>query len=235
MPANGRPVRRTVAVRSPAHYYLRAFRRALEEEGIPVGAEDKVIRNIDTSAFHQLWIQRSPPLSDILKPLLKISQNLYAETLTRVLGLSAHKSGSFEDGRQVVQQVLRRMAIEQGTYSYADGSGLSRLNLVSADQLVRLLRFMRRHRYFEYFLDALPLAGVDGTLEERMKGTRSEKNVRAKTGSIANVRALSGYVRSADGELLAFALIANNFLASATAAEYVQDAALERLATFTRR
>jgi PBP4 family serine-type D-alanyl-D-alanine carboxypeptidase len=221
-------------VRSPAQYYLRALRHALEAEGIRVSGEDQVVRNANVSAFRPLWTHLSPPLSEILKPLLKISQNLYAETLARALGVAAQKSGSFADGRQVVQQVLRGMAIEPGTYSYADGSGLSRLNLVSADILVRLLKFMQRHRYAEHFLDALPVAGVDGTLEERMKGTRAEKNVRAKTGSIAHVRSLAGYVRTADGELLAFAMIANNFLVSTRAAEYVQDSALERLASFTR-
>jgi D-alanyl-D-alanine carboxypeptidase/D-alanyl-D-alanine-endopeptidase (penicillin-binding protein 4) len=234
IPLNSRPVRRTVAVRSPAQYYLRALRHALEAEGIRVSGEDQVVRNANVSAFRPLWTHLSPPLSEILKPLLKISQNLYAETLARALGVAAQKSGSFADGRQVVQQVLRGMAIEPGTYSYADGSGLSRLNLVSADILVRLLKFMQRHRYAEHFLDALPVAGVDGTLEERMKGTRAEKNVRAKTGSIAHVRSLAGYVRTADGELLAFAMIANNFLVSTRAAEYVQDSALERLASFTR-
>jgi PBP4 family serine-type D-alanyl-D-alanine carboxypeptidase len=229
IPLNSIPVKRTIAVQSPALYYLRGLRHALEAEGIRVEGRDRVVRHAGISGHRLLWTHASPPLSEILRPLLKVSQNLYAETLVRALGLAAHKSGSFEDGRQVVQGVLRRMAIEQGTYSYADGSGLSRLNLVSADLIVRLLKFMHRHRHFEHFLEALPVAGVDGTLEERMKGTRAEKNVRAKTGSIAHVRALAGYVRTAEGEWLAFAMIANNFLVSTRAAEYVQDAALERL------
>jgi PBP4 family serine-type D-alanyl-D-alanine carboxypeptidase len=176
----------------------------------------------------------SPPLSEIVKPLLKISQNLYAETLARTLGLVLSKRGSFESGRMNVQEALRRMGIEPGTYSYVDGSGLSRLNLLSADLLVRLFRFVYHQPYFPAFYDALPIAGVDGTIAQRMKGTRAENNARAKTGTLLQVRSLSGYVHTADGEMLAFSMIANNFLVSSAAAEYVQDRAVERLAAFTR-
>jgi D-alanyl-D-alanine carboxypeptidase/D-alanyl-D-alanine-endopeptidase (penicillin-binding protein 4) len=84
------------------------------------------------------------------------------------------------------------------------------------------------------FYDALPIAGIDGTIRGRLKGTRAENNVPGKTGSIAYVRCLSGDVRTAEGELLAFAMIANNFLAPSRAAEYVQESALERLANFRR-
>jgi D-alanyl-D-alanine carboxypeptidase/D-alanyl-D-alanine-endopeptidase (penicillin-binding protein 4) len=133
-----------------------------------------------------------------------------------------------------VEEILAEMAIEKGTYNYADGSGLSRLNLISADLLVRIFKYMYRHRYFRQFYDALPIGAVDGTIAGRMKGTRAENNVHAKTGTLAYVRSLSGYVCTADGEMLAFSMIANNFLASSRAAEYVQDLALERLANFTR-
>jgi D-alanyl-D-alanine carboxypeptidase/D-alanyl-D-alanine-endopeptidase (penicillin-binding protein 4) len=233
------PDRTTMAVESPSSYYLAALKKTLQDEGIDV--INASIRSLDGSdaaipaTAQLLWKHASPPLSEILKPLLKVSQNLYAETLTRTLGLVLRHDGSFTAGSEAVQEALESMAIQKGSYSYADGSGLSRQNLVTADMMVRIFKFMYRHKYFPYFYDALPIAGIDGTIRGRLKGTKAENNVHGKTGSIAYVRCLSGYVRTADGETLAFAMIANNFLVSSRAAEYVQDSALERLANFRRK
>ncbi len=236
VPLKGGPEIQTVAVQSPVNYYLEALKLVLGQEGIDVsGCSVKGVRGLDSRPLHLLWIHSSPALADILKPLLKVSQNLYAETLTRTLGLKFHNDGSFSRGKEVVEQTLHEMAIEKGTYFYADGSGLSRRNLISADLAVRILKFMYRNRYFQQFYDALPVAGVEGTVAGRMKGTRAENNVHAKTGSIAYVRSLSGYVRTADGEMLAFSMIANNFLVTSKMSEYVQDSAVERLATFSRK
>lgn len=229
----------TLAVELPTRYYVAALKKVLQDEGIDVS--NATIRSIDepdssTPGNGQpLWSHSSPPLSEILRPLLKVSQNLYAETLTRTLGLVLRKQGSFDAGKEVVEEVLGSMAIPKGTYAYVDGSGLSRQDLVSADLLIRIFRFMYRHKYFPVFRDALPIAGVDGTISGRLKGTKAENNAHGKTGSIAYVRCLSGYVKAANGEMLAFAMIANNFLAPSRAAEYVQDSALERLANFRRQ
>jgi len=233
------PQQRTLAVPTPGLFYVAALRHALQQEGIDLAqAELRSVEERNPGALptaQLLWTHSSPPLSEILKPLLKVSQNLYAETLTRTLGLVVRREGSFNAGREVVQDILASMAVERDGYSYADGSGLSRHNLVSADMLIRILKYMHRHPYFAPFYDALPIAGVDGTIRSRMKGTKAENNVHAKTGTIAFVRCLSGYVRTEEGEMLAFAMIANNFLASNRAVEYVQDSALERLANFRRR
>jgi serine-type D-Ala-D-Ala carboxypeptidase/endopeptidase (penicillin-binding protein 4) len=237
--AKSSPDTSTCAVELPAHYYLAALKKTLQEEGIDV--TDAAIRvpetadPVSTGASQLLWTHTSPTLIEILKPLLKVSQNLYAETLMRTLGLVLRGQGGFDDGREAVQETLERMAIPRGTYAYVDGSGLSRQNLVSADLLIRIFKFMYRNRNFTAFYDALPIAGVDGTIRGRLRGTKAENNVHGKTGTIAYVRCLSGYVKTVDGEMLAFAMIANNFLASNQAAEYVQDAALERLANFRRK
>ncbi len=166
---------------------------------------------------------------------MKVSQNLYAETLARSLGLAVDGQGTFDKGREVVEATLGRMGIEKSSYLYADGSGLSRRNLITADLLVRIFKFMYHQKDLAVFYDALPIAGMDGTIYARMKGTRAENNAHAKTGTIFAVRSLSGYIRTADGEMLAFAMIANNFLVSGRAAEYVQDAAAVRLANFSRK
>jgi D-alanyl-D-alanine carboxypeptidase/D-alanyl-D-alanine-endopeptidase (penicillin-binding protein 4) len=236
VPWKSKPARQTVAVESPVDYYLRALKQALAGAGIEVAAAQTwALRETSLRPLVLLWTHESPPLAEIVKQTLKVSQNLYAETLARTLGLALRGEGSFAAGKAVVEEALRDMAIESGSYAYVDGSGLSRLDLVSADTMVRIFKFMYRHRYFQQFYDALPIAGVDGTIGSRMKGTRAENNAHAKTGSIAYVRSLSGYVRTADGEMLVFSMIANNFLVSSRAAEYVQDAAVERLASFTRK
>jgi D-alanyl-D-alanine carboxypeptidase/D-alanyl-D-alanine-endopeptidase (penicillin-binding protein 4) len=234
VPRGGAPVVRAVAVLSPAHYYLSALRQVLAEGGIDTSeCEIKEKEGYAATSLMTLWSHSSPPLSEILQPLMKTSQNLYAETLTRTLGLALKGEGTFDKGKEVVEETLAGLGIEKESYVYADGSGLSRLNLISADALARILRHMYRQPLFSDFYDALPVAGIDGTLSARMKNTRAENNVHAKTGSIANVSAISGYVRTARGEMLAFSILANNFLVAREVVESVQDKALERLANFS--
>ena len=117
----------------------------------------------------------------------------------------------------------------------ADGSGLSRYNLVTPAALVTILtRVDRDERLRAPFQAALPIAGRDGTLEHRMKDTVAENNVRAKTGAIANGRALSGYVKTADNEPLVFSILANNFETPPEMIERAVDAIVVRLAEFKR-
>jgi serine-type D-Ala-D-Ala carboxypeptidase/endopeptidase (penicillin-binding protein 4) len=235
IPAGGKPLSQTVAVRYPARYYLEALKQSMTNTGIDVSrCGIRAVRGAGQQAATVLWTHASPRLAEIIKPLLKVSQNLYAETLTRTMGNALGKEGSFAQGKSVIEEALTSMAVPKGTYSYADGSGLSRLNLVSADMMVRILKYVSRQKYFPEFYEALPIAGVDGTISGRMKGTKAEKNVHAKTGSIAYVRALSGYIRTANGEMLVFSMLANNFLAPSRNAEYVMDTALEILANFQR-
>jgi len=227
---------RSVAVKSPVRYYLSALKHVLSEQGIDTSACDiREKKNYVSPSLSLQWIHFSPELSEILKPLLKESMNLYAETLTRTLGLAGLGEGTFENGKEIVEETLEKMGIAKGTYSYADASGLSRLNLESADTLVRILTFMHGHPYFRSFYSALSIAGVDGTLEHRLKGTGAENNLHAKTGTIANVSSISGYLRTSEGEMLAFSMIANNFLAAREVAEQLQNKALERLASFSRK
>jgi D-alanyl-D-alanine carboxypeptidase/D-alanyl-D-alanine-endopeptidase (penicillin-binding protein 4) len=117
-----------------------------------------------------------------------------------------------------------------------DGSGLSRYDYVTPDLIVTILEHLYRspaHR--DAFIATLPIAGRDGTISTRMKNTRAENNATAKTGSIANVRSLSGYVRTRDGEVLAFSILANNFTIPSSTVTWIADLAVETLADFSRR
>jgi len=237
----GIPVHRTsitwaVAVRDPVRYYLSALKHVLGKEGIDVlacGTREEQTEN--PRSLTTIWAHNSHPLSEIIKPLLKDSLNLHAETLTRIFGIEHNGKGSFESGKELVEETLNRMAIDKGSYSYADGSGLSRRNLSSAEILVRILRSMYRSPHFLHFYDALAIAGTDGTLENRLKGRATENNVRAKTGSMASVSAISGYLKTADGEMLAFSILANNFIVPKSEVDAAQDEALKLLAGFSRK
>jgi serine-type D-Ala-D-Ala carboxypeptidase/endopeptidase (penicillin-binding protein 4) len=236
LPLKASPVSRSVAVQFPVRYYLSALKQILIMEGIDAaGCEIRETNDLSSSSASLLWIHSSPPLSELLIPMLKMSLNLVAETCVRALGMEFRSEGTFSQGKEIIEETIGTMGIQKDNYSYADGSGLSRLNLVSADTLVKVLKSMHGHQHFSHFFSALPIAGVDGTLEFRLKGTKAENNVHAKTGTLLNVSSLSGYVQTADGEMLAFAFIANNFLGSKDAAENLQDRALIRLANFSRK
>jgi len=150
---------------------------------------------------------------------LKPSQNQYTELILRTLGRTqatpATEGGRTRDdeeaGLEVVRTFLRQAGIGDSDVALNDGSGLSRNDLISANTTVQLLTFMTKHKYFEQFRDALPIAGVDGTLRTRMRGTPAEGNVRAKTGSLSSVASLSGYVTTAAGEHLVFSMMLNNY------------------------
>ena len=109
------------------------------------------------------------------------------------------------------RRFLKTVGIRPESLDLNDGSGLSRNDMVTADSTVQLLTYMSRHRYAAVFRDALPIAGVDGTLRNRMKGTVAEGNLRAKTGSLSSAASLGGYVTTAAGEKLVFTIMVNNY------------------------
>jgi serine-type D-Ala-D-Ala carboxypeptidase/endopeptidase (penicillin-binding protein 4) len=235
IPVDSQPIVRPVPVQYPTLYYLHALKKTLEDEGVNVGkCEIMAARGSITESMAPLWTQVSVPLSEIIKPLLKTSQNLYAEAIVRTLGLTIRHQGNFAAGKEIVEDELSRMGVKKGTYVYADGSGLSRQNLLSPDLVLNILRFISKHEWFQSFYDALAIASADGTLEQRMRGTKAANNVHAKTGSFANARAISGYIRTADGEMLAFSIICNNFLIPGQTVEAAQDSVLNLLANFKR-
>ena len=159
------------------------------------------------------------PFSLIAAQTLKPSQNLYTELILRTLGkltpppatTSSLGKTSEELGLEAVRSFLKTAGIRPEALVLDDGSGLSRSDMVTAEASVQLLTFMSKHRYATVFRDALPIAGVDGTLRTRMKGTPAENNVRAKTGSLSSAASLGGYMTTAAGEKLAFTIMVNNY------------------------
>jgi D-alanyl-D-alanine carboxypeptidase/D-alanyl-D-alanine-endopeptidase (penicillin-binding protein 4) len=242
LPAGAPDLVRTVAVDNPARFFAQAFKTTLVKCGIAVEGDAVAIRQLpeppDLTRGALLAAHRSPPLSEIAKVLMRVSQNLYAETLVKTLGLQAGE-GTTEAGQQVVEDVLSEWGIAPDSYVLADGSGLSRYNFVTAETIVQVLRHVYDDpRLRDPFLAALPVGAQPspegGTLSRRFRGTRAAGNVRAKTGSISNVRALSGFVQTADGEPLVFSIIANNFTQPQATMDAATDLAVELLANFSR-
>ncbi len=237
---DAKPFTREVAVSKPALYFAHALLLALVERGIEVRGlpvESRESKNNLAPQPRQILVETSsPPLREIAVTMMKVSQNLYAETLLAATGAAQGQPATAERGRAAARAIFTGWNIAPDTYVQADGSGLSRYDYVTADMIVRLLERLHgdpRHR--DAFVATLPIAGKDGTISTRMRATRAEANAVAKTGSISNVRALSGYVRTRDGELLAFALLANNFTIPAATVNWMADLAVETLANYSRR
>jgi D-alanyl-D-alanine carboxypeptidase/D-alanyl-D-alanine-endopeptidase (penicillin-binding protein 4) len=219
---------RNVSVYNPTLYFAHALREALIVNGIDVrGAAVDIDAALDPPSGETtvtLVTHHSPPLASLATTMMKLSQNLYAETLLQSIG-----------GPAQARSIIEGWGIPPEDLVMADGSGLSRYNLATAEAIVGILSHVARdERLRAPFEDSLPLAGRDGTLAGHFAGTRAEGNVRAKTGSFSNARSMSGYLRSIEGERLVFSIIANNFGTSSGAIEQAIDAIVVRLAEFRR-
>ena len=212
-----------VSVHNPALWFVTRLKAALEKRGIAVAGKlrsvnwlDRQAQPLDFSRLMEVASIESRPVSELVNKMMKSSQNLYAQLLLLQVGARSEKSDheaktTEEAGIAELNRFARDAGVRRGELLFDEGSGLSRSALVTPEAIVQLLAFMSRHRCTEVFRDALPIAGVDGSLRNRMNGTAGEKNVRAKTGTIGHVHSLSGYVTTAAGEHLAFSLMLNAY------------------------
>jgi serine-type D-Ala-D-Ala carboxypeptidase/endopeptidase (penicillin-binding protein 4) len=247
MPLDDRGFAASVAVSHPALVFATMLRTALERRGVVVTGQTRTVdaqaradtnKPLQVSSLVEIAARQSPPLSVIAAQTLKPSQNLYAELILRALGKATAtdpRQTSDQAGMAAVKSFLASAGVDPSRVVMLDGSGLSRADLVTADATVRLLTYMNSHRAGAVFRDALPVAGVDGTLRSRMKGTAAQGNVRAKTGTLGTATSLSGYVLSAAGERLVFSLMINNPPRDADPHAGFTDAVAVLLATFTGR
>jgi len=226
-----------VSAGNPTRWFADVLRARLIEDGVEIIGEAVDIDDLapppDRHGATPLFTYNSPTLADIARPLLKESINLYGEALMR---LNADK-GAFPTNDAALDGLQKRLAswgVADGSYQLVDGSGLSRRDAISPEAIMTVLQRMSDPSDSSRFLAALPIAGVDGSLAARMKGTAAEGNLRAKTGTMSNVRSLAGYVTDRDGEQLAFVIVINNFEGSSAAANQAIDAIAVRLAEFTR-
>lgn len=248
LPANDNGFTGAVSVSRPAEFFAAALRQKLVEKGIFVNGNHRYEKRTNGSLPVGVELARveSAPMSMIAANTMKPSQNMYTETLLWSLGEAERNSvmsvsgaglrpildgDSADLGIAAVKKFLSGIGVAPDGVVQYDGSGLSRHNLITPSAVAHLYRYMGKNQAWR---DSLTIGGVDGTLRNRFKGTRAQGNVRGKTGTIDQVSALSGYVRTATGEELAFSMIVNGVPETGTRTSLLDEMALA-LANFTGR
>lgn len=210
------------------------LKTALIDKGIHVTG--KVVSGTVPSDAHSIAKHLSPPLTDILRLMNKPSDNWVAELLFKTIGAEVMgEPGTWKKGREAIAEFLGEIMDEPPAHRFVDGSGLSRYNLLNAELLTKLLIYM--YHNFELmpeFLASLPIAGVDGTLKNRMQDVSAEKVLRAKTGTLSGVSALAGYTVTADDEVFAFGILISHYVGPARSARSIQDKIGNYLTGFSR-
>lgn len=219
IPLGTAPVAEEVSVPVPARWFARALKAALARAGITVAGEARAVTwpapsPVTANAF-KLGEIKSPTMRDLVVGLMKPSQNMETDLLFAYVGEAARPADApaWRTSEQLGVGELRRFTVALGLppedVRFEEGSGLSRNNLTTARATAGLLVAMAKHRAAAAFRESLPVAGVDGSLRRRMRGTEAQGNVRAKTGTLRWANSLSGYVTTAAGENLAFAILLN--------------------------
>ncbi|WP_404538262.1 D-alanyl-D-alanine carboxypeptidase/D-alanyl-D-alanine endopeptidase [Dyella agri] len=217
-----------LAIPDPAQQAGEELRAALASHGIKLEGQLRVLHwpeRDDALRSHAQVLAEllSPPVTEILAQGLKRSQNLYLQNLLQIDGIGAKAaaadkpdtpSGFLSDeawGLRALHDLLGRIGIAPSSVLLEEGTGLSRGNLVTPEAMVRLLQYLAAQPWAATLRDMLPVAGVDGTLKRRMHDGPAIDRVQAKTGSMAHVHSIAGYVTTAGGERLAFTILLNNY------------------------
>jgi D-alanyl-D-alanine carboxypeptidase/D-alanyl-D-alanine-endopeptidase (penicillin-binding protein 4) len=218
----------------PARYVATVLAARLKQAGVAVDGGADETRTAPPGAV-EIARLTGKPLSSLLVQLNKTSDNLIAECLLKTLGAEKGRAGSAEEGARVIGEWLASVGVDPAEVRIADGSGLSRLNGVSPRALVGILAAMHARPDAKAFFGSLPVAGVDGTLRNRLRGSRAANNCRAKTGYIGWVSSLSGIVTTRTGEPLAFSILMNNHRCPNAVATNIQDRIVDLLAETAER
>ena len=235
---DSKPVSVVAAAENPTRLYLNAFREALSRHGIFVNGRtadvDELTTPLKLENATELHVDRSAPLSEVIDVALKWSRNVYAETLLLAMAPSG-EAATDTKGLEALRETLTKWGVAPESYVPRDGSGLSRYDYVSGEGLIALLlSVFKNPSHAETFRGTLPVAGLSGTLANRLRGTAAEARVWAKTGSMSNVRTIAGYLLTLQGEPLVFAVLVNNYRGPSSEIEAIVDKALIRLVEFGR-
>lgn len=210
-----------ITVPDPVSYFGAALRQALREEGLEVTGQLRPTRTLEGTGWRTVQTHRTDLLTT-LEVINKRSQNFYAESLLKVLGAKVCNDGTWAGGLRVVDEFLAELGLDRGGLALADGSGMSRNNRSTPEQVVHLLQHMFEHRWSKEYLASLPYSGErDLRWEKRLAESPYRGNVLAKTGSLSGVSTLSGYAKARSGKVYAFSILCNRIrgLSQARAAQ----------------
>lgn len=219
IPLGNPGIQRWSSVWEPTGYVMDVFRKALTAEGIVLDSMFPEPLTAETPADATLLASKtSIPLRELIIPFMKLSNNGIGEVLTKEMGRVIHGEGSWDKGLEVIQDTVMQFGVDPETIYLRDGSGISHVTMIPADELSKLLYEIQKADWYPLFEDSLPVAGVvdrmtGGSLQWRMNGTAAEGNVKAKTGSLTTVSSLAGYVTTRDGQKLIFSILINNYVA----------------------
>ena len=210
-----------VTMHNPAGLFVELFKEVLAQHGITVSGRvrtmnwrDREIEPLDLKQWTELGFIQSRPFREIIRSVEKPSQNLYTDMILAHVGASRDPNSNRTSealGITELNRFLGEAGVKRGDTIFEEGSGLSRNNLTTPNATVSLLTYMSRRPDFAIYFNALPIAGVDGTLRRRMKGTAAEGNVHAKTGTLRWANSMSGYLTNAAGEHLVFSMMLNRY------------------------
>lgn len=238
IPVDDMGVGEALAIDDPADFAARLFRSMLERRGVVIYGRTRA-RHTELATLSTFSVTtmapasgggefsgnnhkpvvppplvlasyESQPLAQDLRVINKVSQNLHAELMLRLLGRERGPNGSVAAGIEVLRGWLVQADIRPEEYAFYDGSGLSRQNLVTPHAIVKLLTYSSRQPWGTVFEDTLPVGGVDGTLTQRFKASELLGRVKGKTGSLSHVNSLSGYATTTKGERVVFSIMVNN-------------------------
>jgi serine-type D-Ala-D-Ala carboxypeptidase/endopeptidase (penicillin-binding protein 4) len=242
-----------MAIEDPAVYFATVFKESLRKRGIlvsgsavarhkyamgtgdfaderaqPLDLKRSSVSRIAAPSGDQkvLGMRFSPPVGQDITIINKISQNMHAELLFRLLGKTFGTEGSFEQGSRVVRQFLINVGIDDKDFFLYDGSGLSPDDRMTPRAFTRLLNYAAAQPWSTDWRSSLPIAGIDGTLQNRLKNSPLKGRMWAKTGTFNEVNALTGYITANSGETVAFSILVNGRRPSSDA----EERAVERIA-----
>ncbi len=236
MPLDDPGVNEALAIEDPAEFAAALFRQLLEKRGIVVyghqrthhtelatlstfsvtavapsrGGSDGQARPLKSDQPIVLASYESKPILEDVRVVNKVSQNLHAEILLRLLGRERGTAGTIEGGLEVLRGFLTQAGISNDEYMFYDGSGLSRQNLVTPHAIVQLLRYASIQPWGAAYKSTFPVSGVDGSLSDRLNAPRLQNRIFGKTGSLGGVKTLSGYATTDSGETVVFSILSNN-------------------------
>ncbi len=223
LPISNRYVRQFVNVLEPAKYFLTLFSEVLDSNNIKtLGNTVLQVLPLETNLLYSF----KRKYSDIIENLNKTSDNLSAEmTLYALANEYYGKPATADSGVQLINLMMDSIGLESKDYRIVDGSGVSHYNSVSAEVLVNILKYFydEKPELYEILNNSFPIAGIDGTLEFRMRNTVAENNVHAKTGTLTGVSCISGYLSTKNRHKLAFSIMMQNFVVSSSKAKEFQD------------
>lgn len=214
MAINRSESRQSISMPDPAYVCAWYFNQYLSWNGVATSGNIQVYHikaPVDTKDLYTISTYYSPPMSDIVKETNKVSNNSYAESLLKIVAYEQKGVGSRWVGTRVFTELLEKEGLNTRGITLSDGSGLSRKDMLNPAFLCDYLAMMKKTPVYEIFDESLPLAGVDGTLKNMLKGTAAQGNLRAKSGTLSDARAYSGYVTTKSGQELVFSIIMNNY------------------------